>query len=193
MRDLLGEIVREPVKTLVETITRGGAGSLHVPLAGADVVKAELVSDLSDRHSLRKILLVGEHEEDGIAELVLTKHLVKLVVSLSDTLAIVGIDHKDQTLGVLEVVSPEGTDLILTSHIPHGEVDVLVLHSLHIETDCGNCCDDLTELQLVQNGSLTGGVKTYHKNPHILLAEKTAENLCKCRTHSLRMRDTIKS
>ena len=37
-RDLLGEVVCEPVETLVETVTRGGAGGLHVPLAGADVV-----------------------------------------------------------------------------------------------------------------------------------------------------------
>ena len=39
-RDLLGEVVCEPVETLVETVTRGGAGGLHVPLAGADVVEA---------------------------------------------------------------------------------------------------------------------------------------------------------
>jgi len=183
MRDLLGKVVREPVKTLIETITRGGAGGLHVPLAGADVVEAELVGDLSDGHGLRKILLVGEHEEDGVAELVLSEHLVELVVGLGDTLAIVGVDHKDETLSVLEVVPPEGTDLVLASDIPHGEVDVLVLDGLHVETDGGDSGDDLTELQFVKDGSLTGGVETDHKNPHILLAEKAAEQLRKCRTH----------
>lgn len=37
------------------------------------------------------------------------------------------------TLGVLEVVPPQGTDLVLATHVPHGEADVLVLHRLHIE------------------------------------------------------------
>lgn len=38
------------------------------------------------------------------------------------------------TLCVLEVVSPKGTDLVLATHVPHREADVLVLHCLHIET-----------------------------------------------------------
>lgn len=38
------------------------------------------------------------------------------------------------TLGVLEVVPPQGTDLVLATHVPHGEADVLVLHCLYIET-----------------------------------------------------------
>jgi len=185
MRDLLGKVIGEPVKTLIETVTGGGAGRLHVPLAGADVMEAELVGDLGDRHGLREILLVGEDEEDGVAELVLGEHLVELVVCLGDTLTIVGVDDEDEALSVLEVVPPEGTDLVLTSDIPHGEVDVLVLDGLHVEADCGDCCDDLTELQLVQDCGLTGGVETDHEDPHVLLAEQTAENLCKGRTHSL--------
>jgi len=39
-----------------------------------------------------------------------------------------------RTLSVLEVVAPEGANLVLTSHIPHGEADVLVLDSLDVET-----------------------------------------------------------
>lgn len=38
------------------------------------------------------------------------------------------------TLGVLEVVPPQGTDLVLATHVPHGEANVLVLHRLYIET-----------------------------------------------------------
>ena len=37
-------------------------------------------------------------------------------------------------LCVLEVVAPERADLVLTSHIPHCEVDVLVLHRLNVES-----------------------------------------------------------
>jgi len=42
-----------------------------------------------------------------------------------DTVAVVGIDHKDKALGVLVVVAPEGADLVLPSYIPDGEGDVL--------------------------------------------------------------------
>lgn len=38
------------------------------------------------------------------------------------------------TLRVLEVVSPQGSDLVLATHIPHCETDILVFHCLHIKT-----------------------------------------------------------
>lgn len=37
-------------------------------------------------------------------------------------------------LCVLEVVSPQRSDLVLTTDIPNCEADVLVLNRLHIET-----------------------------------------------------------
>ena len=43
-------------------------------------------------------------------------------------------EKKKITLGVLEIGAPEGANLVLTSHIPHGEADVLVLNSLDVET-----------------------------------------------------------
>jgi len=38
------------------------------------------------------------------------------------------------TLGVLEVMSPQRSDLILTSHIPHCEAYILILNCLYIKT-----------------------------------------------------------
>lgn len=37
-------------------------------------------------------------------------------------------------------------------------------------TDSGDGGDDFTELELVQNGGLSGSVKTNHKNAHLLLS-----------------------
>ena len=62
-------------------------------------------------HGVGQILLVGKHQQDGVAELVLVEHAVKLVPSLGDAVAIVAIHHEDQTLRVLEVVPPERADL----------------------------------------------------------------------------------
>lgn len=81
-----------------------------------------------------KILLVGEDKEDGVAELILVQHALKFFASLNNTVAIVAIDDEDDALGVLEVMSPEGTDLVLTTDIPDGELNVLVLDGLDVET-----------------------------------------------------------
>lgn len=80
-----------------------------------------------------KILLVGKDKENGISELVLVEHALKLLSGLNDTVAIVGVDDEDDALSVLEVVPPQRSDLVLTTDIPHGELDVLVLYGLDVE------------------------------------------------------------
>lgn len=80
-----------------------------------------------------KILLVGEDKENGIAELILVEHALELLSGLNNTVAIVGVDDEDDTLSVLEVVPPQRTDLVLTTDIPHGELNVLVLDGLDVE------------------------------------------------------------
>ena len=68
-------------------------------------MEAELVGDLSRAHSVGKILLVGEDEEESVAELVLVEHPLQLLACLRHTLPVVGIDDEDDTLRVLEVCS----------------------------------------------------------------------------------------
>jgi hypothetical protein len=97
------QVVRQPLKTLVETISRGGAGGLDVPLALAERVKSELVGDLGSVHGVGEILLVGKDKKKGLTELILVKHTEKLLTGLADTVTIVGVDNEDDTLGVLEV------------------------------------------------------------------------------------------
>jgi len=79
-------------------------------------------------------LLVGENQEKGIPELILVQHALQLLSGLDDTVPIVAVNHENDTLGVLEVVAPQRTDLVLTTDIPHGELNVLVLDGLDVET-----------------------------------------------------------
>ena len=88
---------------------------------------------------------------------------MQLITSLSDTVAIVAVDHEDEALRVLEIMPPQWADLqgrprghpsagamskqglkmwfdaatrphlVLTTDVPHREADVLVLDRLHIE------------------------------------------------------------
>lgn len=86
---------------------------------------------LSGTH--RKILFVGKDQQQSISELILVQHPLELLTSLGHTLSIVGVDDEDDTLGVLEVMAPERTDLVLSTDIPHCERNVLVLDGLDVE------------------------------------------------------------
>jgi hypothetical protein len=81
-----------------------------------------------------QILLVGEDQEESVPQLVLVQHALELLARLNNTVAIVAVDDEDDTLGVLEVMPPERTNLVLTANIPHSELNVLVLDGLDVET-----------------------------------------------------------
>lgn len=74
-------------------------------------------------------------------------------------------------------VPPERSDLILSSNIPHSEGNVFIFDSLNVEScsrirgfciigkwgklaDGGDGSYNLAQLELIQDGSLTSGVKT---------------------------------
>ena len=113
-----------------------GETDLYEPRSLPEAVETELVGDLSGVHGVGKILLVGEDKQESITELILVEHALELLTRLRDTFPIVGVDDEDDTLGVLEVMSPQRTNLVLSTNIPHGELDVLVLDRLNVES-CG--------------------------------------------------------
>ena len=96
----------------------------------------ELSSDLQSlkRNTDWQILLVGENQQNGISELILVQHTLQLLSGLNNTITIVAVNYEDDTLGVLKVMSPQGPDLVLSTHIPDGELNVFVLNSLDVET-----------------------------------------------------------
>lgn len=81
----------------------------------------------------RKILFVGKDQEQGITELILVEHALQFLTCLNNTIPVVRVDDEDDTLSVLEVVSPQRSDLILSADVPHGELDVLVFDGLDVE------------------------------------------------------------
>jgi len=103
------------------------------PSALPQAVQTKLVSDLSRVHGIGQILLVGEDEQESIPQLVLVQHALQLLAGLDDTVTVVAVDDEDDALGVLEVMPPQRPDLVLPAHVPHGELDVLVLDGLDVE------------------------------------------------------------
>ena len=87
-------------------------------------------------------------------------HSLQLILGFGDSLPVIGVHNVDETLRVLEIMPPEWPDLILTADIPDGEADVLVFHGLNVEANGGNGRDDLTQLELVENGCLASSIET---------------------------------
>lgn len=117
----------------LETKLLGDLGGAHGVLWQSHI-SHKILSYSSNPCPYRKILLVGENQEQGIPELILVQHALQLLAGLDNTVPIVAVDHEDDTLGVLEVVAPERTDLVLTTHIPHGKLNVLVFDGLDVES-----------------------------------------------------------
>ena len=112
---------------------------------------------------------------------------MELFAGIIDSVAIVGVNDEDEALSVLVVVSPEESNLVLTTDVPHSEGDVLILDSLDIEADSGDSSDDLTKLELVEDCSLTGGIEADHEDAHLLLAKEALPDLGKHSTHFVKL------
>ncbi len=110
-------------------------------------MQAQLIRHLRCTHRIWQILLIRKYKKHGIAKLVLVQHSMHLITGGIDTVRIVRVHNEDESLGILVVVSPERTDLILTTDIPHGERDVLVFDSFDVETDGGDRCYNYFTLQ----------------------------------------------
>mmetsp|Transcript_17334 Transcript_17334/g.24285 ORF Transcript_17334/g.24285 Transcript_17334/m.24285 type:complete len:229 (+) Transcript_17334:295-981(+) len=186
----VGEGVAKPVQTLVEAVTGGSGCTLDVPLPVPELVETETLGDFLDLHSVGEILLVSEDEEHSFPEFIFGQHTVEFVlcgvvvaVRVVDTFAVVGVDDKNDTLSVLVVVAPQRADLVLATDIPYREGNVFVFNRLDIKTDGRDSGNNFTQLQLVQDSSLTSGVKTNHQNAHVRFAEHTAPELGECHPH----------
>lgn len=127
-------------------------------------------------HGVGEVLLVGEDQDDGVLHLPVVDDPVELLPRLVDPVPVGTVHHENQPLGAGVVMSPERPDLVLAAHIPHVELDILVGDRLHVEPDGGDGGDGLSQLQLVQDGRLTGGVKSEHQYSHLLVAKDLCQN-----------------
>ena len=116
-----GNIPGDPLDIFVETITSCGTGSLNHPGSAFKGVKSEFFGYFTSCHGLWEILFVGKDKENCIGELFLCEHPMELITSLFNSFSIVAVNDEDETLSVLVVVPPKGSDLDLGAHVPHCE------------------------------------------------------------------------
>lgn len=96
--------------------TEAPAQNAHV-VHETGLFKIWIQHDQHEKHPTH--LLVGEHEQDGLAQFVLVEHTVKLVPCGVDAVSVVRVHHEDQPLSVLVVVPPQRSDLVLPSDVPN--------------------------------------------------------------------------
>lgn len=103
-------------------------------------------------HTARGILLVGEDQQQRVLHFAVVDDLVQLRGSFLHAIRVAGVNHENQSLCTGVVVSPEGSNLILTTDIPDIELDVLVSHAFDIESNRRNGGDVLVgEFELIEN------------------------------------------
>lgn len=78
---------------------------------------------------------------------------------------------------------PQRPNLVLTSHIPHIKLDILIRHALHVEADGRDGRHVLAQLELVQDGGLAGGVKAEHEEAHFFGSKDLAHYFGELATH----------
>lgn len=104
------KVIREPVQSLVKSISFCSTACLHIPLA-VHRRQFKFLSEFGYAHGIRQILLVSKYQNRCILQLLLVEHFLQLLARFDCTIPIIAVHHKDQTLGVLEIMTPQGTDL----------------------------------------------------------------------------------
>ena len=100
-------------------------------------MKSEFLCNFSHAHDTL-ILFISEDEENSVSEFFLSKHSMEFFLSKIHTIFITGVNDKDESLGVLVVVSPEKSDFVLSTNIPDGEFNLFVFESFYVEANCWN-------------------------------------------------------
>lgn len=87
-----------------------------------------------------------------------------------------GDKRGEERIHTAKVVPPQRTNLVLATHIPNIELDILVGNRLDVEADSRDRGDVLAEFELVKDSGLAGGVEPEHEQAHFLRSEDLAHH-----------------
>jgi hypothetical protein len=110
----------------------GDFGGVHCVLYKRSM-KVSNTMPSTNQKTYRQILLIGKNQQKRIPKFILVQHPLQFLTGLNHTIAIIAINNEDNALGILEVMPPKRSDLVLPTDIPHGELDVLVFDSLDVK------------------------------------------------------------
>jgi len=78
----------------------------------------------------------------------------------------------DQSIGIGEVVPPQGPQFLLAADIPHSEHYILVLNLLNIETDGRDGGENFANVQLIEYGGFSSCIQPKHH--HLKATERVS-------------------
>ena len=130
----------------------GRTTRLNLPdMIPCNLIKLQPPAQLIRSHRIWQILLIRKHKQQRILHLPVLNDARKFSASLFQTIAVAAVYDKHQALSTAEVVSPQRSDLILSTNVPDIEFGVLVRNGLHVEANCRDGSHVLLELEVVQD------------------------------------------
>eukprot|EP00584_Thalassiosira_punctigera_P009687 CAMPEP_0172526526 /NCGR_PEP_ID=MMETSP1067-20121228/1431_1 /TAXON_ID=265564 ORGANISM="Thalassiosira punctigera, Strain Tpunct2005C2" /NCGR_SAMPLE_ID=MMETSP1067 /ASSEMBLY_ACC=CAM_ASM_000444 /LENGTH=233 /DNA_ID=CAMNT_0013310057 /DNA_START=320 /DNA_END=1021 /DNA_ORIENTATION=+ len=167
----------QPIEPLEQSLPLQRARLLDGPLSIPHLRQSQRVADLPRVQRPLLILLVREHQQYRIAQLLFLEHGGQLAAGDVHALDVGRVDDEDDGVGVGVVAPPVGADGGLSSQVPHLKLYILILQRLHVEPDRGDGLHRLVALVLqpVEDGRLPGVVQAEDEDPHLLRSEEALE------------------
>ena len=81
----------------MKTVTRDCRGRLDEPGALAEAVEPEHLGHLKRTHCVRRVLLVGQHKQRGIPELILVQKALQLFAGNVDIITGSAVSNEDNS------------------------------------------------------------------------------------------------
>ncbi len=66
----------------------------------------ELLGQLGGRGGVGHVLLICQHQEDGVPQTIILEHVLQLLSGLAKPFTIARVDYEDECVVVFKVVSP---------------------------------------------------------------------------------------
>ena len=155
----------------------------HLPLTILNLVEPESCGDFVVIHRARHVLFISKNEDRNSLELIFLQHNLQLLLRKLKSLSIRRVNHENHCIRVLVVASPVGAETSLTAQVPHLELESLISHSFHIETNCGHRGHNLAQVKLVKHCSLPCIIEANNDHSLLFLARQAAKNFRENKTH----------
>mmetsp|Transcript_267 Transcript_267/g.2120 ORF Transcript_267/g.2120 Transcript_267/m.2120 type:complete len:229 (-) Transcript_267:214-900(-) len=124
----------QPVQSFIQPFAARRHRALHVPPSCTQLRQTKVLAHLGRRHGPLQVLFIGKDKQSTVPHQRILDDRLEFARCSPNPLAVQRIHHVDQTVGVVEIVPPKWSQLLLTTHVPHRELYVLVLHLLYVES-----------------------------------------------------------
>lgn len=108
------------------TILGDSGACLNGPRPVLNLHESQAIHDLLCFEGELQVLLVGEHQQRHVLEVVLAQQALELLNALLQSHLVRGVHHVDETVRVLVVVLPVGADRLLTTDVPNIQLEAVL-------------------------------------------------------------------